>query len=344
MASATISVIIPAYNRAELLPATLRSLLGQTLPADEIIVVDDGSTDRTAEVAESFGPRVRVIRQENSGPGAARNRGFQESRGEFIHFFDSDDLPALNKQEIQLTALEQSGADIAISPWVKGSFQGGRFTPENHVIQQKGLPSGDLIKRLLCDWTIVPQSCLFRRTALERIDGFPPELFVGEDQLLFLRLLLSGAKVIHSPDTLTLYRTDNSMNKLSGTGAGAARRRVHWAKFLLMAREECQRHQIEPAEWSNYRQRLWAGARDLETIQSKPEASLLRGRLLRILADANARSYPIRAWLRQKYGGLQQRLIGRRGSASLRMGPMTAGQWRLADEAVTVIENHQLRS
>ncbi len=331
-----ISVVIPAYNRKDLLPATLKSLLAQTVSADEILVVDDGSTDGTAEVAESFGPPVRVIRQINSGPGAARNRGFKESRGEFIHFFDSDDIPALNKQEIQLTALEQSGADIAISPWVKGSFQGGRFTPENHVIQQKGLPSGDLIKRLLCDWTIVPQSCLFRRTALERIDGFPPELFVGEDQLLFLRLLLSGAKVIHSPDTLTLYRTDNSMNKLSGTGAGAVRRRVHWAKFLLMAREECQRHHIDPAEWRGFRQRVWAAARDLENIQAEPEVSLLSDQLLQIIAGTNTRSYLIRAWLRQKYRGLQQRIMGRRGSASLRMGPASSEQWKLTNEVLAI--------
>ena len=80
----SVSVIIPAYNRESLLPQTLRSLLAQTLPAVEIIVVDDGSTDRTGAVAESFGEPVRVIHQENSGPAAARNRGFLDSRGEFI--------------------------------------------------------------------------------------------------------------------------------------------------------------------------------------------------------------------------------------------------------------------
>ena len=66
---ADISAVIPAYNRANLLPATLRSLLAQTVPAGEILVVDDGSTDGSAEVAESFGATVRVIRQANAGPG-----------------------------------------------------------------------------------------------------------------------------------------------------------------------------------------------------------------------------------------------------------------------------------
>ncbi|MCF3648453.1 glycosyltransferase family 2 protein [Synoicihabitans lomoniglobus] len=332
-----ISVVIPAYNRVALIGETLEGLLGQTLPAGEIIVVDDGSTDGTAEVAESYGDIIRVIRQSNSGPAAARNRGFRESKGDFIHFFDSDDIPVLNKQACQNKALLETGADVVISPWVKGSFTGGVFKPENHVLQQKGIPAGDLIRHLLCDWAVVPQCCLFRRTALEKITGFPPELYVGEDQLLFLRLLLTGAKVTFCPDTLTLYRTDNIQDKLSGSAAGENRRRLHWAKFLIMARMECLEHGIEPSQWSGYRERVWAAAKDLEVIQSKPEAIMLRRQLLKILGKENIVSYALRSWLRQKFGGFQQRLIGRRGSSSLCMGPMTADQWRLSNEVLLTI-------
>jgi glycosyltransferase involved in cell wall biosynthesis len=332
-----ISVIIPVYNRADLLPVTLRSLLAQSLSADEIIVIDDGSTDGTAEVAESFGSAVRVIRQENAGPGAARNRGLREAIGEFIHFFDSDDVPVLNKQECQLKALQQTNADVAISPWVKGSFSCSGFKPENHVIQQKGLPAGDLIQRLLCDWSIVPQSCMFRRSALEKIAGFPSQLFVGEDQLFFLRLLLTGAKVTFSPDTLTLYRTDNVEDKLSGSSKGEARRRLHWAMFLIMARKECLENGIDPTNWSGYRQRVWSAARDLAAIANHEDVHVVRNELLEILGSRSTRSYPLFSWLRQKQGGLQQRIIGRRGSASLRMGPMTRTQWDLTKEVVSLV-------
>jgi len=134
----SISVIIPAYNRAGLIGETLQSLLNQTMPAKEIIVVDDGSTDGTAETvlkmlklgeAEKLKisegkpwPEFKVFRQENAGPGAARNRGLVEATGEFVHFFDSDDIAAPNKHEVQLKALFETGADIAYGPWVKGSF------------------------------------------------------------------------------------------------------------------------------------------------------------------------------------------------------------------------------
>ncbi|MBK7891747.1 MAG: glycosyltransferase family 2 protein [Bdellovibrionales bacterium] len=85
----SISVIVPTYNLEDCLAACLESVLGQTSPADEIIVVDDGSTDRTVEIAESY--PVKVLRQKNSGPAAARNRGVREARGEWVAFLDGDD-------------------------------------------------------------------------------------------------------------------------------------------------------------------------------------------------------------------------------------------------------------
>jgi len=155
-AMANISVVIPVYNRAAILHQTLRSLFGQTLLADEIIVVDDGSSDGTAEAAESEFhrwksekvksktseggklPEFKVIRQENTGPGAARNRGFAASRREFIHFFDSDDIAAPNKHEVQVRALQASGADIAYGPWVKGYIkQRGAGSREQEVMGRR---------------------------------------------------------------------------------------------------------------------------------------------------------------------------------------------------------------
>jgi glycosyltransferase involved in cell wall biosynthesis len=86
------SVVIPAYNRGPALAETLRSALDQTFADFEILVVDDGSTDDTAAVAESFAPAVRVLRKANGGVGSARNLGIAEAKGEYIAFLDADDL------------------------------------------------------------------------------------------------------------------------------------------------------------------------------------------------------------------------------------------------------------
>ncbi len=352
--SGSISVVIPAYNRAGLIGQTLQSLLNQTLPADEIIVVDDGSTDSTAEAAESefsvfsrqFAgkgklPEFKVIRQENAGPGAARNRGFAESKGEFIHFFDSDDIAAPNKQEVQVRALQKSGADIAYGPWVKGYIKergagsweqgtqsGGQrglrysFEPEGHVLQQRGLPKGDLIKELLTRWSIVPQACMFRRSIIEKSGGFPDDMFVAEDQLMFLRCLLAGARVVSTPQALTFYRL-GSAGKLTESHEARDRRVSDWLLFLERADEECRLHRINPQRWFHYNRRLWSAAREA-TKASK--FTIDDGRWNAVMWEC---LFMASSSLRRWRSGLKRRLIGRRSESCFRAGPLSADQAKL---------------
>ncbi|MEI9864585.1 MAG: glycosyltransferase family 2 protein [Limisphaerales bacterium] len=253
----SISVVIPAYNRAHLIGETLRSLLMQTELAAEIIVVDDGSTDGTAEVAAKLGAPVKVIRRANGGPAAARNTGFQASTGKFIHFFDSDDLAAPNKQEVQLKALEAGGADIAYGPWIKGRFDGKFFSPTNQVFQQHGLPEEtDLVRALLTNWSVVPHAALFRRSIVDRAGGFPEDLFGTEDQQMFLSCLLAGAKVVHTPGTIEFYR-EGDAGKITESKTGKERHIREWGRFLLKARETCVHKDIDPVHWFGFRQRAW---------------------------------------------------------------------------------------
>src|SRR5262249_23822353 len=127
-----VSILMPAYNAQEFIAESLRSAIAQTWKRTEIIVVDDGSTDRTAQVARGFASKgVTVVSTENGGLSAAQNEAFRHSQGDYIQWFDSDDLLAPDKIERQLAALRDSDSKRTLlsSPWAPFYYRtrGARF-------------------------------------------------------------------------------------------------------------------------------------------------------------------------------------------------------------------------
>ena len=127
--SARVSVIMPLFNKAPYVARALASVVGQTFTDIEVIVVDDGSTDTSAMfVEESTDPRLRLVKQSNLGPGAARNRGIHEANGELVAFLDADDewLPEYLAESVRL--LDEGGTRVASVTCGNCSFKSRTFT------------------------------------------------------------------------------------------------------------------------------------------------------------------------------------------------------------------------
>jgi glycosyltransferase involved in cell wall biosynthesis len=194
--SLLVSIIIPAYNAQRFLRMTLSSAQAQTYPDLEIIVVDDGSTDATAEIAESVGQvdkRVRVVRQRNSGVAAARNRGLAEARGEYVAPLDADDLWHPQNLALQMEAIRGAGPETAVSyAWYISIDQHGQIL---WICPQYVLRVRRHVFFAQIDGNFIGNgSCaLMRRSALEAVGGYDLSLRArdaqgSEDHALYLAL------------------------------------------------------------------------------------------------------------------------------------------------------------
>jgi GT2 family glycosyltransferase len=210
---AKFSVVIAAYNASATLAETIESVLAQTRADFEVIVVDDGSIDDTAQIAASFATdgRVKVIEQENGGPSRARNRGIAAASGEFVSTLDSDDLWLPNYLAEMGRALEESPqAGFAYTDaWIYHE-PSGRFREATVALQEDHppaptLPREELLQALL-KHNFVHNSVTSRRAVLEQVGGYDPNLSFGEDYELWLRMLISGFPAVRVPGQLAVFR------------------------------------------------------------------------------------------------------------------------------------------
>ncbi len=208
--SPRVSVVIPTWNRAQLLTAAVDSVLAQTMPSLEVLVCDDGSTDGTAAVLERLtagDSRVRVVRLEHSGLAAIpRNAGIHAAWGEWVAFLDSDDRWHETKLERQLAVAAAEGADaLATGAWRVAEAQ----TPGSARRLMASSPGRLTLEELIGRNVLVTSTVLIRRTLLERTGDFPARsvMRVGEDYALWLRVAtFSPWYVLGEP--LVFYRDD----------------------------------------------------------------------------------------------------------------------------------------
>lgn len=181
-----VSVVIPVYNGARFIRDCVESVLAQTYPAHEIIVVNDGSTDETANILGRFGERIQVLSQVNQGRSVARNRGIQAATGDYVAFLDADDRYLPRHLEQLVGALRDRAYDIVYS-WV-----GAPYCPEGKRIPWK--PEGKAAWRHFEKYQIWIPTSMVRRDFVREADvWFPDGLDFGEDAVFYWRLLLAGA-------------------------------------------------------------------------------------------------------------------------------------------------------
>lgn len=208
----SISVVIPLYNKAAYLAATLRAVHAQTWQPDQIIVVDDGSTDGGAAIAEAT-PGVTVVRQSNGGVSAARNTGIAAATGDLVAFLDADDLWAIDHLALIAMAAQAHEEAATICTGYR------RFNDSGSLSEHIALPGG-ILPSFYSQWSRGSFTCAssiaVRRQALLDLGGlFPVGERLGEDQDVWFRMAEAGP-VAHVAIPSAQYRVDAANNSSGG--------------------------------------------------------------------------------------------------------------------------------
>ncbi len=186
MRDAFVAVVIPAYNAEETVGAAVQSVLAQGWPGVEVVVVDDGSTDGTAAVAEACGGRVRVLRLSNGGPARARNAGMRATEGEFVAFLDADDVWLPGKLEAQMPEFADAEVGLVFCDFSLQRAEGNSLP--SYMAERPLAGGGWILERYLQSRFLFPSTIVARRAAVEQAGMFHEGLRGAEDLELFARM------------------------------------------------------------------------------------------------------------------------------------------------------------
>lgn len=276
-----ISVVMAAHDSASTIGAAVTSVLWQTHTDLELVVVDDGSTDATPAIVEAFDdPRVRLLRQDNAGAGAARNRALEACTGELVSILDSDDIMFAQHLEALLAAWRTAGpraVSTANSYWL---LPGG-IDPA-HTRHKGRFPAPARQRMSLLEQNYLSPMSLFPRAMVEEVGGFDTTLARSEDWDLWLRAVFAGYRVVHQPRPLSLFTWGRST-------MSTARDLVFEAEQTILGRMST-RPDLTADERAYLRRRL--GSPPPRLLSNRGDGALREGRY----ADA-ARDYAAAAAL-----------------------------------------------
>lgn len=236
-----VSIVIPCYNAEKYVGEAIESALGQTYPRIEVIVVDDGSTDRSLDVIKGFGDRIRWVTGPNRGGSAARNRGIELARGEYLQFLDADDVIMPNKVRACYREFEE-GVDLVFCGM--DSFSDPECDRRMEPEQRKFSPAQRLVRRvaalfrkdLSSSWDpenplrymlshpIGTPQPLHRTETLRKTGGFREDLDCGQEFEFHWRMALSGLRFKKIDAVLARFRKHDSPDRIGNMERLATRR------------------------------------------------------------------------------------------------------------------------
>jgi len=215
LASSTklVSVIIPAYNAAQTIVETLDSVFAQTFKNLEVIVINDGSKDKTLAILEDYSKPINIISTENKGVSHARSSGFKHSKGDYIQYLDADDLLMPKKIELQLEALIMHNADVAYGDWQKFSVENNEIIISETIEREI---EGDLEIALFTYFWCPPAAILYSKRICEQLK-WNESLPIIQDARYFLDAAIAIGKFVYTKGIMAQYRTGltNSLSQKS---------------------------------------------------------------------------------------------------------------------------------
>ena len=249
-----ISVIIPIKNRASLIAQTLESIIHQSLKPAEIILVDDGSTDALEVVVAKYADSIIYLKNNGSGPGAARNTGLKFATGKFIKFFDSDDIMTPTSLQDQLDALVRTDKSFVTSPYIYATSKDiGRWNSSDNVILNfYSFPQTRPLQYWMIWGLFIPiPSMLFRKSFLDVVGMWPENVVTSEDWIYLWRLAQAEPFPAHTNTCAFIYR----LHENQSTGANMDNLSRDKEKFCIL--QQAYEHSMHHGNFSWFDRRLF---------------------------------------------------------------------------------------
>lgn len=276
------SVIIPTYNRRKLVERALRSAIAQTRPVEEIIVIDDGSTDGTCEALQAaFGNRIRYVWQRNAGVASARNHGLRLAQGRYLALLDSDDewLPEKTRRQVEwLEARPDFGMVLCDVVRVDAEHRDIEIFRRRDLLPE----DGDILKWVLLEPALVPASAMLRRSTYESVGGFDETLPTAEDLDFHLRVAARCRIGVVEEPLVRAMRGHDGLSSLERTYDDYVR--------VVEAAVAASTGQISPGDRNRALARVYArNARGMALLGRHAEAWVLARKAWTLETDAAAR-------------------------------------------------------